>query len=850
MSPRLANARRARHLAVPEPVSGWELDPDAGWFSVVLPKEATNLITNPSVETATTGWAAAQGAETLARSADEQRRGAYALKITPTTVDNQGAYHAVSLTADTLYGAGVDLLGAPGVTYRVSILTTGGAAIATFPLVDVRGTGRWQRVTFKGSVSSTGTYRLYVRRRGTNSAPFYLDGAQVEAGLPSTYFDGDSVGFVRGQSAFYWTGTPHASTSVRSGQTRAGGTLMKLQDLGFTLLAMIGLGMAPVRNVALDYGYLDGAQYERTVTDPRAFTLVGTIQGDTMLDLQLKRKALIDAFKSDATGFQQPLVLQYQYGSGCGELSGETLNIVCNYVDALGGSLDNDYQERVPLQFTAYLPYFAADGSAAAVLDPLEQLSGGYLIRRVDGLWEAVHQGAGFNGGINALALDALRGRLYIGGGFTTVDGTTVNRVCYLDLTDNTFHALNAGGTVGVGGDVFALAVAANGDVYIGGQFTTAGGATADGLVLYEYGTDTFAPFTNGTPGDTIYALAFNSEGQLYGGGDFTDWDADADQDYIWLYDPEADAFSALGTGMNDVVRSIIPRDADTFYVGGDFTTGNGVTLNRIGLWSPLQSTFLPLFSSPVGVNNIVRAMALNPARGDLHIVGDFTDVNGNSDWDYYVVYTRGSRFVRGAADAMPNLGQSVHYVPGEGAYLGFESAVPLPKKPALLVLNIGATPLEIFSTQSGQIIDAWAGPGPDGILYTSSSLNAIAVDRPGLTTITNTGTAKTYPTLRLTGPGTLVSLINQTTGATISFGNYVMQTGEELVLVLEPGQVSFTSTANGNVLGRILPSSDLIRFFLTPGENVISLFIFGSTPARTLLEWRPQYWSLDGALP
>lgn len=842
--------RRNRHLAVPEPVSGWELDPGAGWFSVVLPKAAENLITNPSIETATTGWAASQGAETLARSADEQRRGAYSLKITPTTTDNQGAYHAVSLTADTLYGVGIDLLGAPGVTYRVSILTAGGAAISTFPQVDVRATGRWQRSIFKGSVASTDTYRLYIRRRGASSAPFYIDGAQVEAGQPSTYFDGDSAGFVRGQTAFYWTGTPHASTSVRSGQTRAGGTLMKLQDLGFTLLAMIGLGMAPVRNVALEYGYIDGAQYERTVAGPRDFTLVGAIQGDTLLDLQLKRKALIDAFKLDLTGAQQPLLLQYQFGDQCGQMSGETLNIVCNYARALEGAIDNDYQERVNLEFTAYLPYFAADGSAAAVLDPLDQLSGGYLIRRVNGLWEAVHQGAGFNGGINVLALDALRGRLYIGGVFTTVDGTTVNRVCYLDLTDNSFHALNAGGTVGVGGEVFALAVAADGNVYIGGSFTAAGGATADGLALYEYATDTFVAYTNGTPGDTINALALTAEGQLYGGGNFTAWDGDADQDYVWIYDPEADAFSALGTGMNGVVHAIVPRDADTFYMAGEFTTGNGVTLNRIGLWSPLQTTFLPLFSSPVGVNNTVRAMAFNPARGDLHVVGDFTNVNGEADWDYYVVYTRGSRFVRGADEAMPNLGQSVHYVAGEGAYLGFESAVPTPKKPALLVPTIGATPLEILSTQSGQIIDAWAGPGPDGILYMASSLNAIAVDRPGLTTLTNAGTAKTYPTLRLTGPGTLVSLVNETTGAAIYFGNYVMQTGEELVLVLEPGSVSFTSTANGNILGRVLPASNLIDFFLAPGENILSLFIYGSTPARTLLEWRPQYWSIDGAQP
>src|SRR5687768_1054745 len=102
-----------RHRIIPTAPDGYALDPVRGLFSVVIPEATTNLVTNPSVETATTGWTAVGGS--IARSTTQQRRGVYSLAVTPTSGTTDGVYFGtVSLTSGTTYTASVDVYGAPG----------------------------------------------------------------------------------------------------------------------------------------------------------------------------------------------------------------------------------------------------------------------------------------------------------------------------------------------------------------------------------------------------------------------------------------------------------------------------------------------------------------------------------------------------------------------------------------------------------------------------------------------------------------------------------------------------------------------------------------------------------------
>jgi hypothetical protein len=117
-----------RQYRTPPPiVSGYDLG-DVHKFSIAVPEEGTNLWTNPSWETNTTGATAVGGS--VARSTTRQRRGAYSLAITPTAGTGDGAYFGtVSLTSGTTYTYSIDIYGAAGVPYKIHFATTSGVQV-------------------------------------------------------------------------------------------------------------------------------------------------------------------------------------------------------------------------------------------------------------------------------------------------------------------------------------------------------------------------------------------------------------------------------------------------------------------------------------------------------------------------------------------------------------------------------------------------------------------------------------------------------------------------------------------------------------------------------------------------
>ena len=115
--------------------------------------------------------------------------------------------------------------------------------------------------------------------------------------------------------------------------------------------------------------------------------------------------------------------------------------------------------------------------------------------------------------------------------------------------------------------------------------------------------------------------------------------------------------------------------------------------------------------------------------------------------------------------------------------------------------------------------------------------------------TVTNSGTAKTYPIITVTGPGLLRQITNTTTGKGIYFNSLTLLAGEVITMDLRPGRISMTSTFRGSVLGYVLPGSSY-DFPLMPGSNRIATFIDGTTTAATTatMQWKEQYHGIDGA--
>ena len=135
-------------------------------------------------------------------------------------------------------------------------------------------------------------------------------------------------------------------------------------------------------------------------------------------------------------------------------------------------------------------------------------------------VWSPLGAGVGSAapGAVNALAV-AGNGDVYAGGDFTTAGGVTANRVAKWDGT--AWSALGAGAANGLnGGYIYALAVAGNGDVYVGGGFTQAGGVAADNVAKWN-GT-TWSPLGAGTGAfGVVFVLTVAGNGHVYAGGNF-----------------------------------------------------------------------------------------------------------------------------------------------------------------------------------------------------------------------------------------------------------------------------------------------------------------------------------------
>lgn len=817
-----------QYRSLPPIQTGYPLD---DVWSVVVPIARTNLITNPSFETNTTSWTAIGGS--IARSTTFQYHGAYSLAITPSAATTDGArYDTVSLTSGTTYAYSAKVRGVAGLKYKLAIETTGAVELNA---VTFTATGRWQWIVGYYTETSSTTRRATARKAAhASTALFYLDGVQVEAlatgETVSTYIDGDQLGLVPNQQppAYVWNGTPHASTSTRSGQTRAGGMVTPFSKYRFLLTAIIGLGLAAVQNIATDYAQIDGSYDDYTRKPSRQFTLTGRFQGRTYAELRRNRSGLAQLFDRDLTGQDQRLTLLRHVEDSYGRITSSDIRVLAKYESGFGGNTDNMHAETVPITFTQYLPGILSDSESGTALTVQQTVTNTDRIaeRLSNGTWRALSTGA--NAAVNA-AIYAPDGLLYIGGNFTS----PATRVASWNGT--AFSALSTGlNTV-----VWTLAVGPDGRLYAGGNMFTIGGNTgsvavwsgsawsilgASGVMTGTTESLLFAPdgtlysagasagaigkldswngtawtniITGGGAGSTFYALAWGLDSRLFVGGIFNNLNADANQDGIASY--KAGVWSSLSTGLTGNLEDqglTIGLDG-RLYAIGPFTVAGGVSTLGAAVWNGVAWN-----SMGAGLTaQALEGSAITLADGTIVAGGSFTGSNGVVFPDPLARWN-GSTFV--ALDAN------------------------LPTDVSNNVLALAAA------------IDGRLAVGYDN---TGSSTTA------ALTTVTNLGTAKTYPTLVIKGPSSgtarIYQIINTTTGRAV-YLNLTINAGETARLIFQSDNLSFTSDFQGNITSAILPGSNEADFFLQPGANTISFFSANSTVTATL-QWRPAYASMD----
>ncbi|HEX8268315.1 MAG TPA: T9SS type A sorting domain-containing protein [Flavobacterium sp.] len=219
-------------------------------------------------------------------------------------------------------------------------------------------------------------------------------------------------------------------------------------------------------------------------------------------------------------------------------------------------------------------------------------------------------------------------GKIIIGGSFTSYNGTPINRVARL----NANGTLDTGFTVGIGADdhVRDIAIQSDGKVLVSGNFFNFNGAAKQKLVrLNANGTIDTAYNNAGTgPLSNVWTIALQSDGKLLIGGEFQAYNGIGRNRIARLNtDGTLDTTFDIGSGASSTVMSLFPDVDGRIYLGGSFTSYNGTGRERFARLNPDGSLDETLTLSG-GFDNWVTSIS-KQADNKLLIGGNFTTFNG-----------------------------------------------------------------------------------------------------------------------------------------------------------------------------------------------------------------------------
>ncbi|MEM6533951.1 MAG: hypothetical protein AAF654_15125 [Myxococcota bacterium] len=168
---------------------------------------------------------------------------------------------------------------------------------------------------------------------------------------------------------------------------------------------------------------------------------------------------------------------------------------------------------------------------------------------------------------------------------------------------------------------VWSSEVAADGTVYLGGDFTFAAPSTGGGVRLTTGPTAEPRPFPE-VAGD-VFTAASDGAGGFYIGGVFL---SVGGASRAYLAHVLADgSVSDWDPGVNNVVDTIVV-DAGTVYLGGRFSTVGGESRSRL---AAVDASTGELIDWNPGANGTVWTLAIDD--GTVYVGGSFTNVAGQS---------------------------------------------------------------------------------------------------------------------------------------------------------------------------------------------------------------------------
>ncbi len=185
-------------------------------------------------------------------------------------------------------------------------------------------------------------------------------------------------------------------------------------------------------------------------------------------------------------------------------------------------------------------------------------------------------------------------GKLLVGGYFTNVHG--VKRTCIARLNadgslDHSFKDVefkNPGYNYGASGQIYCIAIQADGKIVIGGAFDYVAGMFRKNIARLLPNGDIDSFFNSGTGfNKTVLTLACQADGKIIAGGSFTSFNSFPVGRIARLNtDGSLEIPFNTGVGANNNVQSILIDSIGRIYVTGSFSNFNSISTGVVRLLS------------------------------------------------------------------------------------------------------------------------------------------------------------------------------------------------------------------------------------------------------------------------
>lgn len=255
--------------------------------------------------------------------------------------------------------------------------------------------------------------------------------------------------------------------------------------------------------------------------------------------------------------------------------------------------------------------------------------------------------------------IESNTGKIYIGGSFSSVNGTSVGyglaRLNSNGTLDNTFNIGVGFSGEGYTAQINSIVEDSSGNLYVGGNFNYFTGQTYNKLIKLNSNGGVVTSFNIGlgirtgtatTSAVFVNDLVLSSDGlRLYVGGEFTTYNSGTVNANrlvrLLTSDGSRDSTFNMTTGVNNDVETMLLDSSENLYVGGQFTSVLGTLQNRIARITS-GGTLDTTFVVGSGFASTVNRLKFDTS-GKILAAGQFTTYSGLTYQRLILLNTNGS---------------------------------------------------------------------------------------------------------------------------------------------------------------------------------------------------------------